>query len=343
MKSALQRFHTSASARSGVSPSVSVITPIYNRSEFLPAVIETLERQTLKDFELIIVDDGSSEGLANAVRRLQVSFSLRLVRLDLNLGAASARNAGIKAAQGRYVAFLDSDDSWHPDKLRRQLRQLESAPDRHLLVSLTRQLVIGGRSYVAPRRMMIRGMSVGQYLFQSSGIIQSSMMFMPAELAKSVRFVDGARGHDDWSFALRLEAVGARFEMLPQALTIYNDERARVRRSPAYSSARFSWLEQWRDHLGEAPYLAARAAFVSHMGHDRALKAPAMIATAFIRGAIPAWRAAYYAATWALPWMRTCGVVARTTWLRLNNAAEKDELSPGAIDRNSERNRPKHP
>jgi glycosyltransferase involved in cell wall biosynthesis len=301
-------------------PAVSVITPFYNRAEFFQDIVETLHRQSLKDFELVVVDDGSDDDLRFQVDRAQTSFSVRLIRLDRNKGGASARNAGIDNSCGRYVAFLDSDDDWMPEKLLRQFQQLENAKDRGSLVSLTRQLVVGARKYEAPRRLMTRLDPVGEYLFQRGGVIQSSMMFMAADLAKSVRFEEGARGHDDWSFALRLARAGARFEMLPEALTIYNNSQGRTRRSPAYSPARLDWLDRWRRDLGEAPYLAARAAFISNMGTGWPPGALHAIASAVWRGAIPLWRGFYYATVLAFPGVRRCAVLAK----ELRSGAGKD-------------------
>jgi glycosyltransferase involved in cell wall biosynthesis len=288
-------------------PKVSVITPFYNRAGFLRPVLNTLAGQTLTEFELIAVDDGSNDDLAAAIERSTPAFPVRLVRLYPNAGAASARNAGLDHARGRYVAFLDSDDAWAPEKLLRQYEQLENAPDRQMLVSLTRQLVMEDRAYVAPGRLLTKREPVGSYLFQHYGVIQSSMMFMAADLAKSVRWVDGGRGHDDWSFALRLERAGAHFEMLPEALTIYNNRQGRLRRSPAYSEARFGWLEQWRHQLGEGPYHAACAAFASNMPGRRRVRHLRLVIGAFHRGAIPLRRAAYYLAAWAFPVLRSAG------------------------------------
>jgi glycosyltransferase involved in cell wall biosynthesis len=303
----------------GFSPAVSVISPFYNRSHLLPSVLETIEHQTFRDIEWIIVDDGSEDDLTEAVDKIESSVVIRLLRLQRNLGAASARNAGIRMAAGRYIALLDSDDSWDPHKLRKQFEQLERAADHNLIVSLTRQLIVSDRTtYVAPRRLFSKGDSVGRYLFQSGGIIQSSMMFMTTDLAKSVGFVEGDVGHDDWSFALRLEQAGAHFDMLPEALTKYNDKRDRVRRSPSYCSARFDWLEEWRLNLGHGPYLAARAAFASHMS-NRQPSHVRMILVAFARRAIPGWRTAYYLATWAFPFLRTFGVLAKEKWLSVHS------------------------
>jgi glycosyltransferase involved in cell wall biosynthesis len=296
-------------------PAVSVITPLYNRADYIPQIVTTLGRQTFADFELIIVDDGSNDDPLLAIENVKAEFPIRLIRHERNAGAASARNSGIDVARGRYVAFLDSDDAWTPEKLLQQLQHVEKSHEAGPLVSLTRQLVVGPRTYVAPRRLLTRDQAVGEYLFQCGGIIQSSMMFMDTGLAKSVRFVDGGRGHDDWSFALRLEEAGARFEMLPAALTIYNDDRGRARRSPSYSKARFDWLEQWRERLGEGPYLAARAAFASQMTGDRSPQLFRAIWTALLRRAIPAWRAAYYAVTLAFPAVRSYSVLTKEAWL----------------------------
>lgn len=297
-------------------PAVSVITPFYNRADYLQDIVDTLREQTFRDFELVAVDDGSEDDLRLAIAKLETDFPIRLIRLDRNKGAASARNAGLDNCEGRYVAFLDSDDAWMPEKLFSQFQQLESAKDRKALVSLTRQLVVGARTYEAPRRLLTRVESVGEYLFRQGGVIQSSMMFMTADLAKSVRFQEGGRGHDDWSFALRLEQAGARFEMLPASLTIYNDAAGRVRRSPAYSQARFDWLEQWRGGLGEGPYFAARAAFVSNMSDNRSPRALHAIVIAVLRGAIPPWRGLYYAAALAFPAVRELGVFVKDIRLR---------------------------
>jgi hypothetical protein len=104
--------------------------------------------------------------------------------------------------------------------------------------------------------------------------------------------------------------------MLPEVLTIYNDLGGRTRRSPAYSLARFDWLERWRSNLGEGPYLAARAAFVSHMSSDRPPRALHEIGVAFSRGAIPLWRAVYYAVSLAIPAVRKYAVIVKESRLR---------------------------
>lgn len=102
-------------------PTVSVIIPVYNRSQAVVRAISSVRAQTFQDFELIVVDDGSTESLAAAVSSVKDS-RLRLVAHKRNRGPAAARNTGVAKAKGRFVAFLDSDDEWLPEKLERQLR-----------------------------------------------------------------------------------------------------------------------------------------------------------------------------------------------------------------------------
>ena len=107
-------------------PTVSVIIPTYNRADFLKEAIESVLAQTFCDFELIVVDDGSTD----RTRDLLDGYGARLRPIfQANHGVSSARNAGIRAAQGRYIALLDSDDLWLPKKLETQIAVMEAQPD----------------------------------------------------------------------------------------------------------------------------------------------------------------------------------------------------------------------
>ena len=110
-----------------MTPYVSVILPTYNRGHVIQTAIQSVLNQSYKNFEILVVDDGSTDNTPEQITRVQ-DRRLQYIRQDLNQGAAAARNVGMKAAQGSYIAFLDSDDAWHPDKLRQQLEFLETAP-----------------------------------------------------------------------------------------------------------------------------------------------------------------------------------------------------------------------
>jgi glycosyltransferase involved in cell wall biosynthesis len=106
-------------------PHVSVVIPAYNAERFLGAAIESVLAQTSRDLEMIVVDDGSQDGTASVARRY--GEAIRYLRQD-NSGVAVARNRGISESLGEYVAFLDADDTWRPDKLEKQLAALERQP-----------------------------------------------------------------------------------------------------------------------------------------------------------------------------------------------------------------------
>ncbi|HWR01691.1 MAG TPA: glycosyltransferase family A protein [Chlorobaculum sp.] len=118
---------------SGISPAISVILPTFNRAGFLKEAIGSVIAQTFADWELVVVDDGSvDETFAVVDRYLQQHGNIRYMK-HRNRKAPLSRNAGIQAAFGRYLTFLDSDDCYLPEHLESRYRLLESRPDVDLL------------------------------------------------------------------------------------------------------------------------------------------------------------------------------------------------------------------
>lgn len=107
-------------------PTVSVIIPTYNRKEYLQEAIDSVLRQSYEDYEVIVVDDGSDDGTDEILNK-RYKNRIRYVWQE-NKGESAARNAAIKISKGKYIAFLDSDDLWHPDKILRQVQVLENNP-----------------------------------------------------------------------------------------------------------------------------------------------------------------------------------------------------------------------
>ncbi|MBG9981679.1 glycosyltransferase family 2 protein [Aerococcaceae bacterium DSM 111020] len=103
-------------------PIISIITPVYNAATLLPDTIESVLQQTYTDFEMILVNDQSTDNsLAILEEYAQQDERIKVISLNENSGAAVARNTGLDHAQGDYIAFIDSDDVWHPKKLTKQL------------------------------------------------------------------------------------------------------------------------------------------------------------------------------------------------------------------------------
>ena len=116
----MRSITTCPGAQPTVMPTVSVVIPTYNRADLLPRAIDSVLDQTHDDLELVVVDDGSTDN-TEAVVESYDDPRVRYVAHETNRGANVARNTGIEAADGEYVAFLDSDDEWRPRKLELQL------------------------------------------------------------------------------------------------------------------------------------------------------------------------------------------------------------------------------
>ena len=116
-----------------MNPAISVVLPVHNRAGVLPRAISSVIAQTLKDWELIIVDDGSTDDSAEIAQSFH-DERIRVIGLGVNRGGNAARNAGIREAQAPLIAFLDSDDAYLPIKLERIVAHLEKRPGPDLLV-----------------------------------------------------------------------------------------------------------------------------------------------------------------------------------------------------------------
>jgi glycosyltransferase involved in cell wall biosynthesis len=116
-----------------MSPKISVVLPVHNRADVLPRAIRSVLDQRLAGFELVIVDDGSTDDSV-AVARSFVDPRISIIELGQNRGGNAARNAGVRAAKAPLIAFLDSDDVYLPEKLERVVTQFERTPELDLLV-----------------------------------------------------------------------------------------------------------------------------------------------------------------------------------------------------------------
>lgn len=107
-------------------PIVSIVTPVYNSGKLIENTINSVRNQSYSQFEMILVDDCSTDNSREIIENItEIDNRIRYIRLEQNSGAAVARNTGIKAAKGRYIAFLDSDDVWKKEKLSRQIDFME--------------------------------------------------------------------------------------------------------------------------------------------------------------------------------------------------------------------------
>lgn len=110
-------------------PIVSVIIPTFNRASMVLEAAQSVCQQTFQDFELIIIDDGSTDGTVEELKKIARPFHYRFQE---NQGVSKARNQGIQVARGKWIAFLDSDDLWRPQKLETQMRFFSEHPEARI-------------------------------------------------------------------------------------------------------------------------------------------------------------------------------------------------------------------
>ena len=104
---------------------ISVIIPIYNTGKLLNRMLQSIQKQSYKDLEIILINDGSTDESGQECQKAAVNDERIRYFYQENAGVSSARNYGMKLAQGEYIAFLDSDDLWMPQKLEKQIRFME--------------------------------------------------------------------------------------------------------------------------------------------------------------------------------------------------------------------------
>ncbi|MEN9935455.1 MAG: hypothetical protein RLZZ387_2034 [Chloroflexota bacterium] len=183
---------------------VSVIMPTYNYGRFLARAVESVLAQTWGDLELIIVDDGSTDGTPEVAAGLR-DPRVRYVRQP-NQGPSAARNTGIARARGEYLAFLDADDVWLPEKLARQVALLAARPEA--------ALVYGGCVYVDERGAVLRRVAARLRGNLFVPLLRENVISGSASSALArvvcVRqvggFPAGLHGNEDWLLWLRLAA-----------------------------------------------------------------------------------------------------------------------------------------
>lgn len=180
---------------------ISVILPAYNRAGTIRQATESVLEQTEQDLECIVVDDASTDGTADALAEIHDS-RLHIIRLKENRGACHARNVGIAAAKGAFIAFQDSDDCFHPDKLKRQMAFLHETGADVVFCAMNR--VQGQQTEIFPKNMPSGRIS--QEMFLQENLASTQCIFGKAEVFHSTPFDEQMPRLQDW--ALMLEIAG---------------------------------------------------------------------------------------------------------------------------------------
>lgn len=248
-------------------PKVSVIVPVYKVESYIANTIYSVLSQTYVDFELLIIDDGSPDRSIDICR--QFTDSRIKIISQANRGLAGARNTGIRHAQGEYLAFLDADDLWTPQKLEKHLIHLENSPD--VGVSFSRSAFINEHgeflnTYQMPRLTNITPLHLlqGNHVGNGSAPVVKKKVFTDIKFTANIHgsvedfyFDESFKRAEDIECWLRVAIqTNWQIEGIPEALTLY-----RVN-SQGLSANLFQQFESWQQVLEKtrtyAPSLIAQ-------------------------------------------------------------------------------------
>lgn len=254
-----------AAARAPRAPqeTVSVVIPTRGRPALLRRAVRSALAQSRPALEVVVVVDGDDPETDRALDEL-ADPRLRVVRLPAARGGAGARNAGVGAAAGDWIAFLDDDDEWLPHKLEAQLRA--AAASAHAYPVLCSRLIARSPrgDYLWPRRVPRPGEPASEYLFarsslfQGEGIIQTTMLVAPRALLLRVPFTEGLPRHQEWDWVLRAAGQpGVGIEFVPEALAIWyiEEDRPGVSRAGGWTAS-LDWMERSRALVTPRAYAA---------------------------------------------------------------------------------------
>lgn len=212
--------------RSEEPPLVSVIIPTYNSANYIALSIDSAIKQTMRDFEIIVVEDGSTDDTKN---RLDAYRNIINCIYQSNHGRSFARNVAIRQARGKYIAFLDSDDLWLPDRLEKQVAILEASPEIQLVYSKAKIIDSLGNAH----QVWGHPSEIGEAIMEPGRIYEQLILgnFIPiltvtlrrSALEQAGYFDEQLSYPEDWDLWLRLAHPG-NFFYIPETLACYRIE-----------------------------------------------------------------------------------------------------------------------
>ena len=239
---------------------VSVIIPTRGRAQLVVKAVASALHQDFDNLEVIVVIDGEDPRTREALNGF---FDQRVTVIDsaVSIGGADARNAGVRASRGEWVAFLDDDDEWLPHKLSRQMAVARRSGAAWPVLSSRMLVRTPGFELIRPLRSYQPGRPVSEFLFCRGSLrdgpfaLQTSTLLIRRELMLAVPFRSGLKRHQDWDWALRAEQVaGVEFVVIDEPLVIY---RAEDPRESVGRAQDWEFSMQWGREM--RPFFSAKA------------------------------------------------------------------------------------
>lgn len=188
-----------------VKPFISVIMPVYNRGQTVRSAIESVLRQSYQNFELVIIDDASTDSTSVIVNSIQ-DERIKYVRLKSRAGASAARNVGIRIAQANWIAFQDSDDIWEPQKLEKQVRCLNEYQGEYLPIIYTSfyRYRNNRREYIPGKDKRNKNGFIHSELLLENFISTQTVLLAKESLLNVGGFSEDMPRFQDWELWIRL-------------------------------------------------------------------------------------------------------------------------------------------
>jgi glycosyltransferase involved in cell wall biosynthesis len=251
---------------------VTAVITTHGRPHLVSRALRSVVAQTVPPVEIIVVIDGPDGQTAEAIDALSID-GLRVVSLPVRRGGGGARNAGIAIARAPWIALLDDDDEWLPEKLARQL-ELARSVDDHVPITacLTRYQTPTG-TFIQPRRLPRPDEDVSEYLltrrslYKGEGMVQTSMILAPRQLFVDVPFREHLPRHQDLDWVIRANRLaGARLHFVPEMLSVWYAEepRATITGSVDWRPS-VAWADDVRDLLTRRSYAGFLLTFVASL------------------------------------------------------------------------------
>jgi glycosyltransferase involved in cell wall biosynthesis len=193
---------------------VSVIVPTYNREKTILRAINSILKQTYKDIEIIIIDDYSNDNTQEVVKSLN-NDKIKYIKQDKNRGACAARNIGIKLAKGEYIAFLDSDDEWLPEKIEKQIKFLKT--NNADIVFCSYVCYVDNKKLIIPNKKIDTNVLYEKLLY--GNFITTGSILGKAKCFNDVNFDLNLPRFQDWDLVINMTQK-YNIQHLPEILTI---------------------------------------------------------------------------------------------------------------------------
>ena len=220
-------------------PKVSIITPVYNRPDYLEEAVESIRQQSFTDWEHIIIDDGSTNPATKKVlEKIAKHFKISIYRIN-NRGLSGARNFGITKSAGEYILTLDDDDKWHPDFITAALNIFEAKQQTGAVTAWMKEFGLSDRI------IKTKGGDVRNFLTENNS---AHGIFKKEHWEKVGGYDEEMKaGYEDWDFWLRLTASGYNVEVVQEPFFFY-----RIHRDSSL------YKEAWSKHLSLFRYIVEK-------------------------------------------------------------------------------------